>query len=130
MSIVDRAILVNREVVLEPDLIRWAQWFEDFRNRAVANTVLNRRKHIRVSTVFLGIDHGFSRKLWFETMVFGTSIDQECDRYATYDEALSGHLKMVKRARQARQIRADGVYDHVKRLRNVRRLLRRGTSWV
>ena len=56
---------------------------------------------IQVSTVFLGLDHGFGKHkepMVFETMVFGldeivgTSIFGEMQaRYATYDQALDGH---------------------------------------
>lgn len=55
--------------------------------------------------MFLGLDHRFGSSgppLIFETMVFGGSLDQEQDRYATIDEAKTGHLKMVWRVRARR----------------------------
>lgn len=50
-----------------------------------------------VSTVFLGINHGFTgtRELWFETMVFGGPHDGQQDRYETYDQAVEGHKQVV-----------------------------------
>jgi hypothetical protein len=127
----DKAVLVDKRVVEVPsetmDQLRdWALNFERA-NRTVARTYLNRRKHIFVSTVFLGIDHGFpwhNTKLWFETMVFGTSINEAMERYETYDEAVRGHARMVRRARQARQIRRRDPRLK-KALRGLRRLGRR-----
>lgn len=55
-----------------------------------------------VSTVWLGLDHGFGgrRRLIFETMVFsskrrGHDLDQE--RYGTELEAIAGHNAMVEK---------------------------------
>lgn len=52
---------------------------------------------VQVSTVFLGIDHGY------ETMVFwdGHDLDQEQERYWTYCEAEDGHAAMVERVKTA-----------------------------
>lgn len=54
---------------------------------------------VYVSTVWLGMDHGFrpyTTKLIFETMVFGGEFDQEMWRYTTEEEALDGHAQVVK----------------------------------
>lgn len=51
-----------------------------------------------ISTVWLGLDHGFGTKkpLIFETMVFGGTDDQQiCERYASEAEALAGHREIV-----------------------------------
>lgn len=53
-----------------------------------------------ISTVFLGIDHGFTVEgppILFETMVFcqGSRSDLEMERYATWAEAVEGHNQMV-----------------------------------
>ena len=52
-----------------------------------------------VSTVFLhGIDHqypGGGVPLLFESLVFGGALDQLCRRYATVQEARTGHAQMV-----------------------------------
>lgn len=91
----------NGEPVLENDLIRWAEWFEDGANRRVALTKV--APEIKVSTVFLGLDHNFSMAgppvLW-ETMIFGGKHDQEMWRYRTRDEAIKGHENAVQMAKQ------------------------------
>jgi hypothetical protein len=52
-----------------------------------------------VSTIWLGIDHnwGGGEPLIFETMVFGGSLDQECERYTSEAEAIAGHEAMCRR---------------------------------
>lgn len=56
-----------------------------------------------VSTVFLTLDHNFGDgpPVLFETLVFGGPLDQEMRRYCTWDEAVSGHARMVARVREA-----------------------------
>ena len=59
--------------------------------------------NVKVSTVFLGIDHSFgagSKPVLFETMIFGGKYDQYQVRYHTWDEARKGHqvaVELVKR---------------------------------
>jgi len=88
-----RYILVGHEAAPEPDLLKWAKWF-DTADRCVADT---RRDDVRVSTVFLGLDHGFGHgpPLLFETMVFVNGSSEGMARYATWDEAVEGHQRMV-----------------------------------
>ena len=75
------------------DVRTWAKWFETA-NRHVAK---NQIGAVRVSTVFLGLDHSFDEgpPLLFETMIFGGTHDEEQWRYATWDEAVAGHRKAV-----------------------------------
>lgn len=57
---------------------------------------------INISTVFLYLNHRFGPDgppLIFETMVFGGELDQECERYSTWAEAIAGHEAMVERVR-------------------------------
>lgn len=67
----------------------------------------------RVSTVWLGLDHGGGRwnhkmglpvepPIIFETMIFGggSYMDLYCDRYPTEETALAGHQKAVRWARR------------------------------
>jgi hypothetical protein len=80
------------------DLLTWAKYFETA-ERHVAKDVFG---DVEVSTVFLGLDHNYSRTgppLIFETMVFGGELDQEMLRYPTWTKALAGHREMVERVR-------------------------------
>lgn len=54
-----------------------------------------------VSTVWIGLDHGFGAvPLIFESMVFkGTESDLDCVRYSTLEQALEGHAEMVSEVR-------------------------------
>jgi len=49
-----------------------------------------------VSTVWLGLDHGYGGgpPLIFETMVFGGAHDEDQWRYPTEVEALAGHAEI------------------------------------
>lgn len=95
------ATLKGREVVPCSDAMVWGAWFETA-NRRVAETMLGRA---RVSTVFLGLNHGDifgGRALWFETMTFrgeNYSRDVYMARYSTWDEAEAGHVVAVQRER-------------------------------
>jgi hypothetical protein len=93
--------LEGRNVVPVQDLLEWGNWFEKA-DRHVGLTEIG--EEIRVSTVFLGIDHNFGvarDPVLFETMVFGGPLDGEQERYCTYDEAEKGHAVMVDRVREA-----------------------------
>jgi hypothetical protein len=86
------AVLRGTEVVVTDDVVEWAKSFEK-KSRILAKTQVG---EIEVSTVFLGIDHGFGgRQLWFETMTFGDDEERQ-QRYATWAEAESGHIEMVE----------------------------------
>lgn len=76
------------------DLMEWGRWFEKA-DRNVATTQVS--PGVRVSTVFLGLDHNFGggEPMLFETMVFGGTMNEEMVRYSTWDEAIEGHAKMV-----------------------------------
>jgi len=85
------------QAVVEPDLLKWAEWFETAK-RQLANDVLP--DGVRISTVFLGLDHGWggAPELW-ETMIFGGAHDQYQARYGTREEALAGHGRAVELAK-------------------------------
>lgn len=79
------------------DLLTWAKWFES----ADIHVANEERDGVRVSTVFLGLDHRFGGNgppILFETMIFGGPHDQDCERYATWEAAEAGHADMCKRA--------------------------------
>jgi hypothetical protein len=95
-------ILDGRKPVPEPDLFKWAKWFESS-DRIVAKN-RNLPGDATVSTVFLGLDHRFVKDgppLLFETMIFGGRHDGLQWRYATYDEAKQGHIKALALAMEA-----------------------------
>ena len=65
----------------------------------VAETIIG---EIRISTVFMGLDHRFSGEgppILFETMVFGGKLDQFQDRCCTWDEAEAMHADAVRQVR-------------------------------
>ncbi len=76
----------------EPDLSKWGKWFETT-ERHVADTVID---DLRVSTVFLGIDHGWNERkpILFETAIFQNGEVIDMARYATWEEAEKGHNNM------------------------------------
>lgn len=87
-------ILKNKRPCPIGDVLVWARWFED-NGRLVQAT---KKGEVRVSTVFLGIDHGFgisAKPILFETMVFGGKHDGRQVRYCTWGEAVKGHKAMV-----------------------------------
>lgn len=80
----------------EPNLIKWARWFETA-DRGIASTTLDGRW---VSTVFLGIGQqvGQCPPCLFETLVFYNdkdAIDNYSRSYETAREALLGHIEIV-----------------------------------
>ncbi len=82
--------LINKEAV-PCSCNEWAECFEGTSRRVARSG----NDDIYVSTVFLGLDHSFGEGniQIFETMIFGGEHDQGMWRYATWDEAESGHKK-------------------------------------
>lgn len=88
---------------IEVDLMAWANWVGDPKNKIVKQEDV---KTLWVSTVFLGLDHNWGDKgppILFETMVFGMKADGEMnmggeyqDRCATWEEAEEMHKKGVE----------------------------------
>lgn len=95
----EQYILKGREAVPCDDLLEWGKWFENREARKIAADTVD---DVRVSTVFLGLDHAFGDgpPLLFETMVFGGPHDQWQDRYSTYDEAEAGHKRVLDAVRE------------------------------
>jgi hypothetical protein len=88
--------------VVEVDVGTWGRWFSRFENRVVGFTQVT--SAVRVSTVVIGIDHRFAKRgppLLFETMIFGGPLDGYQKRYASYDDAETGHKAAVRKARAA-----------------------------
>lgn len=95
-------ILVGKKPVSQPDTLKWGKWMQEA-DRHVAKTYY---KNLFVSTVFLGMDHGWGRgaPVLFETMVFDESgkgkdktIAEFFERYCTWGEAEAGHRKIVSK---------------------------------
>jgi len=90
-------MLKNGKPIICNNLLEWASWFERLENRKIAETTI---EGIRVSTVFLGLDHNYFEEglpiLW-ETMIFGggEEIDEYQVRYASQEEAEAGHQAAV-----------------------------------
>ena len=94
------------------DLEVWAKWFEKTDRHLGSDKIGG----IHVSTVFLGLDHGFSLDekappvLW-ETMIFGGEHDGYQERYSSKEEALAGHTRAVEMV-----IGSDGFLSELKRI--------------
>jgi len=97
-----RYILDGKTPVRCDDPLQWAQWcVENEPSHRVLLDVLT--GGVTVSTVFLGVDCGWDMEMGpmlFETMVFGGALDEEQERYRTWDEAEAGHKRMVERAKK------------------------------
>jgi hypothetical protein len=90
------------------DVMEWALWFEHSIEQRRVSEDLDEgdgEKRVRVSTVFLGLDHAFHEGppvLW-ETLVFGGPLDGEMVRYTSLTEAVRGHQAMCQRVREAQR---------------------------
>lgn len=91
----------NGEPIPEPDIMKWANWFEKGRKK-VARTNIGRGY---VSTVFLGLDHSFTGGdpiLW-ETMIFGHNhFGLEFGQFrcsGSREQAVAMHRSAVREAR-------------------------------
>jgi len=87
-------ILKGKKAVACDDLMTWAKWIETADRHVAEDTV----RGVRVSTVFLGID--LREPLLFETMIFEGPLDQEMDRYSTWEEAEVGHKAMIEKVKK------------------------------
>src|SRR5204863_9223826 len=95
----DRYKLEGHKAVAVDDLLEWGRWLQTA-DRRVGLDIFG---DIRVSTVFLGLDHSFGggAPLLFETMVFGGPLAGEQERYSTWEQAEAGHKLMVEKVRPA-----------------------------
>lgn len=96
MTVTYNYILDGKIPVPEPDLTKWGVWFEQVEKRRVSQTVIDTDEH--VSTVFLGLDHqhGVGPPMLFETMIFGGKCDQYQWRWSTWEQAETGHNRIVE----------------------------------
>lgn len=87
------------EPVQVPDLMSWGRLVGSNRNRHVGDDMIG---EVRVSTVFLAIDHSFmgGEPILWETMTFGPEPwDERQWRYHTRAAALAGHAAVVEAVR-------------------------------
>lgn len=77
----------------------WAEKFEDNEYKRVVATEVG---DARVSTVWLGLDHGWNGEapVIFETMIFDGPYDEHQWRYSTEADAVAGHERIVKALRE------------------------------
>jgi hypothetical protein len=96
------------EPMPEPDIEKWSAWFEEAsRTEGPKSRIVDRTDFPGgwVSTVFLGLDHNWSGEgppiLW-ESMIFGSSLDQEQDRCSgSREQAHAMHARMVAKLQPA-----------------------------
>jgi len=103
------------EPVAVTDIMVWGKWFERAsrdRSRVLKQDFVEEDAPadvsipgvVGVSTVFLGLDHNWSLTgppvLW-ESLVSGTSLDGEMQRYTSRGAALAGHEVLLARVRAA-----------------------------
>ncbi len=93
--------------VPEPDAVKWGEWFHESGKamargetggRLVDRTELGSEyDDVAVSTVFLGMDHGWGggRILLYETMIFGGEHEGQCWRWSNKYAAQAGHDQVV-----------------------------------
>ncbi len=102
-NITGKYILVDKVPVSCPDLMRWGRFMQDA-DRHAAQTMV---KGVRVSTVFLGLDHNWDGgpPVLFETMIFGGEHDEEYqERCCTWAEAEDMHKAAVKVAKVGKKV--------------------------
>ena len=92
-------MLDARGELVETDDVRvWGQWFETAERQVAQDTIGD----VRVSTVFIGLDHSFGSgpPLLWESMIFGGPLDGHMDRYTSRAAAIDGHQAMVAEVRK------------------------------
>lgn len=96
----DNYVLVDGVPVEEPNVHRWARWFEEKRGESHLDDYVGK---VRISTVFLGVDYRFMDNgppiLW-ETMVFGGKLDGHTERYSDMGGAYLTHYIMIEKVRE------------------------------
>lgn len=104
---------IDGKVIPEPNLFKWAEWFEEAHKKE--KTLIKRTiiENIRISSIFLGLDHDFARvarplpenyqPLIFETMIFDDNkkskiedLNNFQERYRTIEETIKRHNELVE----------------------------------
>ena len=79
--------------------MKWGSWLKVSNDRRRAGLDVVNEKY-RVSTIFLGLDHNFGLQVLHlsgKMMIFPLDLfgDLYCDRYTSYEDAVSGHQKAI-----------------------------------
>lgn len=106
---------------VEPDLLTWARWFETAPERIIKQTEV---KGIKISSIFLGLDHNFGNDeneliLW-ETMAWDNNVEKEIEwfggkkktvhpdifqsRYSSKVSMLAEHDRLVENIKNGKDI--------------------------
>ncbi|ELZ4498603.1 TPA: hypothetical protein N2C23_002499 [Pseudomonas aeruginosa] len=108
--------LDGRRAVPCESIAEWGAWFSVADRRVVETWV----DDVRISTVFLGLDHNHGLSgdpLLFETMVFVDGVTHQMRRYFIWEEAEAGHAEMTELIRaemQEAQVRAAQAWEQVR----------------
>jgi len=96
-----RYIIVDGKITPEPDLIKWAMWYEKSENRHVKQDKIG---DVIVSTIFLGLDHNLwgNHPILWETMIFGSKANRDFVRCGgNREQAEAMHASVVEKIRSA-----------------------------
>jgi hypothetical protein len=89
-------ILDENNLPIKADIKDYIKWdLKNHEKRIVKQENIN---DVRVSTVFLGLDMGYTSKfpLLWETMIFNGEHDQYQEKYTSYKNALEGHKRAIE----------------------------------
>jgi hypothetical protein len=90
----------NGEPKICNDVYVWGEWYENVSNRSI---LFNQVGDVKVSTVFLGLDHSFGigdPVLW-GSLITGGSYDGHEERYRSKKEAITNHDKLVEMVKES-----------------------------
>lgn len=89
-------MLLNEHHELVPaSMEQWAAMIEAKQHRVASSTV----GEVYISTIFLGTNHNWwpnGIPLYFETMIFHGKYDGWMQRWSTWDQAMTGHERVVR----------------------------------
>lgn len=101
LTMSDKYILIGKTPKKSSNVTDWGRWFQNNSTNCIVGS--DTKNGVRVSTVFLGLDHNFNPRLTgevkpilFETMIFGGKYNQYQERYSTWEEAEIGHKKALE----------------------------------
>jgi hypothetical protein len=98
--------LIDKKPVKIHNTLEWAKQMEISNRRISEDFIETELGIVRISTVFLGIDHNHfgGVPILFETMIFGGLNDQYQKRYHTYEGAEANHKRIVEKIKNNHKI--------------------------